>query len=237
MSLSTPIPAVQALQLDDKGLSATSHRAELPDPESRKRRRITPTNFIPVSSVGPSQARDGIGSGKHIGASSAQPKPWDFLAKWEAEDSSIVEDIEGEEYYSDVSGGSPDALEDVDHENEGEEDVLPEVSAIRLGKVRPDRVVDIINGCIEKYAAAWKPGKGETKHKSEKCQGEVPVVYDANALWEQAHAAGEREELAEKYELEAEYYRQRLDKLCDEITKDPSDTEAAVKMVRILKLL
>ena len=77
----------------------------------------------------------------------------------------------------------------------------------------------------------WKPGKGETKHQGEEGATEVPFVYDAESLWDQAHAAGKREEFAEQYEAEAEYYRQHLDKLCDEISKDPGDTEAAIKMV------
>lgn len=203
----------------------------MPDPEGRKRRRITPINFVAAPTVGPLQTGHAAESGMPDAASSAQPGTWDYLAKWETEDPSIVEDIDEEEYYSDVSGGSPGALEDVDHEDEEGEDVPPNGPATRPSKLGADRVVEIINDCIEKYANAWRPGKGETKHKGEEGQTEVPVVYDVDALWDQAQAAGEREELAKKYELEAEYYRQRLDKLCDEITKDPGDTEAAIRMV------
>ena len=231
MALPTPTPAVRALQLNNGNLRTSSRRVDVPDAEGRKKRRITPINLVTSPSTEPSQTAPGVGSRVPSAAVSPQPGTWDFLAKWENEDSSIVGDIQVEEYYSDVSGGSPVALEDAGEEDEEGEDVPAEGPAIRPSKLGADRVVDIINDCIEKYAAAWKPGKGETKYKGEESATEVPVVYDADALWDQAHAARKREELAEKYELEADYYRQRLDILCDEISKDPGDTEAAIKMV------
>ncbi|KAF3046164.1 hypothetical protein E8E11_001689 [Didymella keratinophila] len=229
MSLPTPTAAVRALQLNNRNTPTSSSRVDVPDAEGRKRRRITPINLVTSPSTEPSQTVPGVESGAPGLALSPQPGTWDFLAKWEDEDSSILDDVPVEEYYSDVSGGSPVALEDENDEDEGE-DVPAEGPMIKPSKLGADRVVEIINDCIEKYAAAWKPGKGETKHKGEEGTTEVPVVYDADALWDQAHAAGEREEFAEKYELEADYYRQRLDKLCDEISKDPGDTEAAIKM-------
>jgi hypothetical protein len=230
MTLSTPTAAVRALQFDSEDSSTSSRQVHVPDAEGRKRRRITPINFVAAPSTGPSQIVHGIESGAPSAALSLQPGTWDFLAKWKDEDRDIAEDAQVE-YYSDSSDGSPVALKDADEDDEEGEDVPPEEPATRPSKLGADRVIEIINDCIEKYAAAWKPGKGETTRKGEEGSTEVPVVYDADALWDQAHAAGKREELAEKYELEAEYYRQRLDRLCDEIAKDPGDTEAAIKTV------
>lgn len=231
MTLPTPTAAVRALQLDNENLPTPLRQVEVPEAEGPKRRRITPIHFVAAPSTEPSQTTHGVEGGVPSVASSTQTGTWDFLAKWENQDPSIVEDVEAEGYCSDVSGGSPGALEDSDEEDGEGEDMPPEGPATRQSKLGADRVVKIINDCIEKYAGAWKPGKGETKHKGGEDTPEVPVVYDAYALWDQAHAAGEREELAKRYELESEYYRQRLDKLCDEISKDPGDTEAAIKKV------
>lgn len=230
MSAPTPAAAVRALQLDNEDSSASSHQVDIPNAEGRKRRRITPINLVTAPSAGPSQIVHGVESEAPSASFSREPGAWDFLAKWEDEDSSIAEDSQAEECYSDVSAGSPVALEDTEDEDEGE-DIPHEGPATRPSKLGADRVIEIINDCIMKFAAAWKPGKGETKRKGEEASTEEPVFYDADALWDQAHAAGQREVFAEKYELEAEYYRHRLDKLCDEIVKDPGDTEATIRKV------
>lgn len=230
MTAPTPAAAARALQFDNEDSSASSHQVDVPYAEGRKRRKITPINLVTAPSAGPSQLAQGVESEAPSAALSREPGAWDFLAKWEDADSSSAEDSQAEECYSDVSAVSPVAQEDTDEEDEVE-DIPHQGSATRLSNLGADRVIEIINDCIMKYAAAWKPGKGETKRKGEEASTEVPIVYDADALWDQAHAAGEREELAEKYESEAEYYRQRLDKLCDEIAKDPGDTEVAIRKV------
>ncbi|KAF2630327.1 hypothetical protein BU25DRAFT_489124 [Macroventuria anomochaeta] len=227
----TPTVGVQAPQIASEYSTQPYSRVDGPDRDGRKRIRITPivsapdpwTRQLERESAGPGHALD-MGSIATSGT-------WGSTAKQEAEDSTIVEDLpEEEEYYSDVSNGSPDAMEKAGLELEEGDDLLQEAPMNRPSKLGTSRVTEIINECIEMYAQAWRPGKDKTKPKDEKGKGEVPVVYDPVALWEEAEAAGQREELAEKYDMEAEYYRQRLDKLCDEIFRDPGDTVAGVKM-------
>lgn len=148
-------------------------------------------------------------------------------------DASIVEDIDEGEYYSNVSDISPDIVDETGHESDEEIDFSPAGPTGRPSHLSTAKITEIINDCIEGYATAWKPGKGETKRERDEGESEIPVVYDNIALWEEAHAAGQREQFLEKYRLEAEYYQQRLQILCDEISKDPGDTVASVKMVSV----
>lgn len=231
-SWSTPITGVQALQIDNKH-PQPSNRVDGADLEGRKRRKITPISSVskPENTVLLEDEQSEHALDK---TASAATGTWDYLAKWETEDSAVIEDIpeaDEEEYLSDVSDDSPSALEDQGHESDGGENLPPGGSIRKPSKLGEERVTEIVNECIETYANAWKPGKGETKHKGEDGKIEVPVVYDAVALWEEAEAAGQREELAAKYESEADYYRDRLDTLCEEISMDPGDTVAGIKMV------
>ncbi|KAF3035913.1 hypothetical protein E8E12_003180 [Didymella heteroderae] len=229
MSVPTPTTRVQSFQLDRDCPAAKSPTAVIPDAEGRKRRRITPIESIPTPAVG-----QDAGSTQGLSLlSSAQPVNWDHLVKWETEDDSIAGDIEDEEYYSDGSDESPGAVEDTVEDGEEGDDMQSMSPAPIPSRLGSDLVTEIINGCIEKFAEAWKPGKDETRHKDEAGQTEVPVVYDPLQLWTDAENAGVREELAEKYEEEAKYYQQRLDILCEEIFKDPGHTEAGIRMVGI----
>lgn len=152
--------------------------------------------------------------------------------KWETEDDSIMEENEEPDYYWDVSDESPGAMEETVLDDEGGDDDMPDLGTTPiLSKLGSERVTEIINDCIEKYAEAWKPGKDETRHKDEAGRTEVSVVYDPLQLWMDAENAGTREDLAGQYEEEAKYYRQRLDILCEEIFKDPGHTEAGMRMV------
>jgi hypothetical protein len=164
---------------------------------------------------------------------SPAPGTWDYLAKWEAKDLTVIEDLEEDEYLSDVSDDTPGVLEDSGIESEEEEDLPPQDPTTRPSRLGEELVTAVINECIEVYANTWKPGKGETKRKNEEEDIEAPVLYDTLALWEEAEAAGRREELTEKYRMEAEYYAHRLDILCEEISKDPGDTVAGIKRVSI----
>lgn len=202
-----------------------------PDVGSRKRRRIAPISFTTAL---PNENGEAGLAGLDLtldAAPLAEHEQWDFLSKWKATDNTVIGDIEEEEFYSNVSDGFPAAMAVAEQESEEDDDLPPEGPAIRHSKLGAEKVIQIINDCIEMYANAWTPGKGETKHKDDTGQVEVPVTYDPFALWEDAESAGQREQLAEEYELEAEYYRQRLDKLCEEISKDPGDTVAGVQMV------
>ncbi|KAH6622279.1 hypothetical protein C7974DRAFT_219367 [Boeremia exigua] len=199
-----------------------------PGSDSRKRRKITPTSLMTTNSTGPVEPESARPSHMLGTAVSVESGSWNYLAKWITTDESIIGDIE-EEHYSDVSDESAEAAQDADLESEEGDDVSPEGPMIKPSKLGTDKVTEIINDCIDMYTKAWRPGKDETKYKDEKGQAEVPVVYDALALWEEAEAAGQREEFAEKHKLEADYYRHRLNQLCEEISKDPGSTITGVK--------
>ena len=229
----TPITGVQALQLANEHLTESSNRVDGSDPNGRKRRRITALMSGPVPSSN-IVVLENAESGRALDApTSAAPGTWDHLAKWEAKDFAVIEDLEEEECLSDASDDPPGALEDSGINSEEGEDLPPQGPTTRSSRLGAERVAAIINECIEVYANSWKPGKGETKRKDEEGEIEVPVVYDPFALWEKAEAAGRREELTEKYRMEAEYYGHRLDTLCEEISKDPGDTVAGIKMASI----
>lgn len=218
---------VQALQLSDDRPTSSSRTGEGPDHEGRKRRRITPTSFVPAPAITHQSGPSNVMSLP----SPAHPVTWDHLVKWETGDDNIVGDIEKEGYYTDVSDGISGAVEVTVSDGEDEDD-MPIVSTVPIpSRLGSDRVAEIINNCIETYVKAWKPGKGEFENKDETGQAELPVVYDALQLWEAAENAGERDDLADKYEEEAKYYRQRLDVLCEEIYRDPGHTEAGIRKV------
>jgi hypothetical protein len=142
MALPTLTAAVWALQLNNGNPPTSSRRVDVPDAECRKRRRITPINLVTSLSIEHSQAVPGVESGAPNATLSPQPRTWDFLAKWEEEGSSTVQDVPVEEYRSDVSGGSPVALKDDNDEDEGG-DVPAEGPVIKPSKLGADR------GCNE----------------------------------------------------------------------------------------
>lgn len=228
---------MHSFRLNNEDPTEQPDRMDEPDSNDRKRRRITLTQSTTAPAVR-SVNREPAGSTLPINNTPpVEAETWNYLAKWEETDDNILGGIdeEEEEYLSDVSDEYPGGAEDADADADSDEDdELPYESQVaRPSKLGTAKVVEIINDCIEKYATAWSPGKGETKHKDDAGQTDVPVAYDVVALWEEAEAAGQREEYAEKYALEAEYYRQRLDKLCEEITKDPGDTIASVQHVSV----
>ncbi|KAJ4353132.1 hypothetical protein N0V95_003604 [Ascochyta clinopodiicola] len=202
-----------------------------PDPDSRKRKRRAPINYTP-----PPPTRDPLLENAEPSIAYTSPQAplgnWDYLAKWQAEDASEVqlEDLGGEEHYSDVEDTLSEVMEEIGHESEDADDSPAEGPTPGSRKLSRDRVTEIINECIEVYTDAWEPGKGETTHKHEIGESEVPVIYDTVAMRKEAQAAGQQDVLFERYQQEAEYYRQRLDRLCDEISKDPGDAVAGVKM-------
>ncbi|UPX12485.1 uncharacterized protein EKO05_0003030 [Ascochyta rabiei] len=202
------------------------------NPDGRKRRRIAPINHTLAPSTAYPQLENAEPSSAYNAPSQAPLGNWDYLAKWQAEDTSIVEleDLGEDDHYSHVDNYLSEVMEEMDHESEDQDDSPAEDSTPRPSKLSSDRVTEIINECIEVYTNAWEPGKGETEHKYETGESEALVVYDTVAMRKEAQAAGRQDVLVEKYQLEAEYYRQRLDRLCDEISKDPGDAVAGVKM-------
>lgn len=224
---------MQAIRLADARSNTSSLVLDAPDPAGRKRRRIAPIADVPQSTISCKQSEVAGPSRTLNTTSSTAPTNWDYLAKWEQADSSIVEDLDEEEFCFDIDHDSPDAVEEFGQDIEEMDDLPPEGPTTRPSKLGDHRIIEIINECIENYAKAWTPGKDETKPKDEegRSNADVPVLYDPTMLWEEAEAAGEREELAKRYELEGEYYKQRLDKLCEEIAKAPGDTVDGVKKV------
>ena len=218
-------------QLFDQDTSGPARRQDEPDSDGRKRRRLIPITVAADQLPRDVEAEVGRLSEAFDTESPAEPGAWDHLNKWIQADDSIVEDLEEEEVeYSDVSD---EALGLAEGSEDGSEDTSLPVEGLttRPSKLGADTVIEIIQSCIESYELAWTPGKGETQPRDGGRQGEVPVVYDPLAMWEEAEAAGQRDELAKKYESEAQYYRQRLDRLCDEIVRDPGNTATGIRMV------
>lgn len=198
--------------------------------DGRKRRRLTPTSLVMAQ---PSENLNTFCTGLTAPPNPelpAGPGTWDHLARWRTADDIIIDFAQdNEECYTDASDGSLGSIEGSD--DEGEDDHLPiERPAKTSGKVTAEEVTVIINSCIEEYENAWIPGKGETKRKGGG-NAKISALYDPLILWEDAEATGQRETLARKYESEAAYYRQRLDKLCDEIAKDPGNSPVVVRTV------
>ncbi|KAJ4324102.1 hypothetical protein N0V94_001455 [Neodidymelliopsis sp. IMI 364377] len=208
-SWSTATAHAQDLQLtSDK----PPHEASGSELDGRKRRRI-----VPLSCTAEVSTEEG-------------PGEWDYLTKWEEVDASLVEEIDGGQYLVDASEGSLDVAEDHNHEADEEQDSQPNLLTTRFNKLSNEKVVEIINECIARYTEAWTPEKDEIRRRQEGLvDTEIPIVRDPLALGEGAESTGRREELAKKHELEAEYYRDRLDKLCDAVANSPADTIDGVK--------
>jgi hypothetical protein len=210
-SWSTTTAHAQDLQLtSDK----SPHEASDSEPDGRKRRRIVPLSCAAEVSI------------------EKAPEEWDYLTKWKEADATLVEEVGEEQYLVDASEGSLDVAEDDNHEADEEEDLQQNISTVRFSKLSSEKVVEVINECIAKYTEAWTPEKDEIRRRHEGLgDTEIPIVCDPLALMEGAESTGQREELARKHELEAEYYRYRLDKLCDEVTKSPANTVDGVRKV------
>ncbi|KAF1971784.1 hypothetical protein BU23DRAFT_555621 [Bimuria novae-zelandiae CBS 107.79] len=94
----------------------------------------------------------------------------------------------------------------------------------RPRKVALEKVVKIINGSIETFVDQWTPGKG-----SELTGKEKERVFDPMYLCEEAEARSRRQELIEKYRFEIEYFKDRLDRLSDEICNLPNSSEKDIR--------
>lgn len=217
-------------RLSDQDTSGPARRQDEPDSDGRKRRRLVPST-VAAEPLPRDLEAEVVRLDAFDAESPAEPGAWDHLNKWiQADDFSVVDTEEEELDYSDVSDEASGLAEDPKDDSE-EASLSVEQLNTRLSKLGDDTVVEIIQGCIEGYELAWTPGKEETQRRDGERQGEVPVVYDPLAMWEEAEAAGQRDELAEKYESEGQYYRQRLDMLCDKIVENPGNTAADVRKV------
>jgi hypothetical protein len=156
---------------------------------------------------------------------------WDYLLRWETAegiahnetfmvDNAIDEDDTMEEE-------EPEAPEENVEEagNEEDQEMLETHEDLEAvpgrAKLSRDQITDIINERIEYFTRTWEPNKGIPK--------EDRVEYDAQAMFDRAEAAGERLRLLRMYKNDAEYYKQRLDKLCDEIMKAPGGNADGIR--------
>jgi hypothetical protein len=218
---------MHGFRLSDQNTSGPARRQDEPDADGRKRRRLVPVT-VAREPLPKDVEAEVVRLSNSNSESPAEPGAWDHLNKWiQADDSSVVDFEEEEDEYSDIS----DEASGLAEVPEDDLEELPvEQLTTRPSNLGADKVVEIIQSCIESYELAWTPGKGETQPR-DGGQGEVPVVYDPLAMWEEAEANGQRDELARKYELEGQYYRQRLDLMCEEIYDDPGSTATGVRLV------
>ncbi|KAL5119117.1 hypothetical protein ACEQ8H_003041 [Pleosporales sp. CAS-2024a] len=164
-------------------------------------------------------------SGFTIAASTyEQPEPsgdWEFLSHWEQvnendlSDGDIIHDSEGSDEFE--SEDEDDPMEP--SEQFGKEPMATEVQV--QSKLTGDQITDIINEQIEHYTNAWQPNHGVLKGDE--------VAYDPENMWQEAETSGERYRLIHKYSMDTAYYKQRLDKLCDEILKAPGRSAERVR--------
>lgn len=207
-----------------------SHQMYETNPDGRKRKRLTPINVTTAKRADIEQADHEKGDTLDA-VPQAKPGAWNHLARWDTANDTVIEfGNDNREYFTDVSDGTPGPTEGSDDDGEGD-NLLVEQPTKKLSKLSASDIADAINACIERYENEWRPGKDETQYISEEGQTEGPVLYDPLMMWEEAEAAGQRETLAQEYELEAEYYSIRLNKLCHEIAKDPGDSLSGVRKV------
>ena len=92
------------------------------------------------------------------------------------------------------------------HSDENEE--LP-----RQCKLSKEEILYIIDERVKFYKDSWRPNAGVVPGEE--------VDYDVNAMWDEAEASGQRQNLVQKYEAEYKYLKHRLDKMRNEIRKFP----------------
>jgi hypothetical protein len=75
--------------------------------------------------------------------------------------------------------------------------------------------------CVRHTLISCQPNQGVLKGDEK--------VYDPDAMWEAAEKANDRPRYIKTYETDIAYYRQRLDRLCDEIVRFPGRSADAVR--------
>jgi hypothetical protein len=202
---------IQALYIDnshsllaDRPL-VNSCFANVGDRKRQKRTHVTTAPLPTPSQSQPSKTGDQ--------STAYNSRDFDYLLHWQQVDQyTDDEDLTFEE-------GEDDIEDEEEQHDSGEDDadMFDESNDVAQApgrsKLRHDQIVDIINEQIERFTAAWEPNKGVDK--------EDEVEYDPDSMWEEAEMSGTRQRLIEKYEIDVAYYKQRLDKLCDEIVKAP----------------
>ncbi|KAI4679045.1 uncharacterized protein J4E88_006337 [Alternaria novae-zelandiae] len=144
------------------------------------------------------------------------------LLRWQnvAGGDQIIDLPDEDDLQEDDNSGLGDAAEEDSRSVDDEVENAVEEPSKRT-KLSQDKIVDIINERIKSFTDAWKPNKGVARGEE--------VDYDPVAMWTEAEAKGEREVLAQRYETELNYYKSRLDELCDQIVKFPGSNAEQVR--------
>ncbi|EMD67584.1 hypothetical protein COCSADRAFT_111478 [Bipolaris sorokiniana ND90Pr] len=134
---------------------------------------------------------------------------FEHLLRWQntTEDDKVV-DFAAEDSQEDDDSIDADGEDgDIDDPHELDEVEVPSSRT----KLPSEEIINIINECIDAYSESWKPNAGVPRGEE--------VVYDVDAMWDEAEASGQRKNLVQKYEEDHAYFSHRLDKLCDEIVR------------------
>ncbi|KAH7390560.1 hypothetical protein BKA66DRAFT_607600 [Pyrenochaeta sp. MPI-SDFR-AT-0127] len=204
-------------------LSVTTADATFVHETGRKRRRVSLATAASPLTDAQKPPNNTTGSRADLVAEGVAniESQWDHLLRWqqvngdEEVDLAALGESEDEEHF-----GLGDPAEEGPHDAPDDEGDI-EKQAQDQSKLTSDRIVDIINERIEFYTASWKPNKGVIKGDE--------LKYDPEAMWEEAEATGQRQQLVKRYEADLVYYRHRLDTLCDEIMKFPGSNADKVR--------
>lgn len=134
---------------------------------------------------------------------------FDHLLRWQdtGEEDKVIDFAAEDSEEDDDSIGADGEDEDIDEPHELDEVEIPTSQT----KLPSEEIVNIINECIEAYSKSWEPNAGVPRGEE--------VVYNVDAMWDEAEASGQRKNLVQKYDEDYAYFSHRLDKLCDEIVK------------------
>lgn len=188
-----------------------------------KRRKISHVTsaLLPNDTLAIPEAPPGMPDRPVAEAVAIGESQWGHLLRWQQMDSDEEVDLahldkfEGEEQYELGSATDEDTRDAPNYDEDLEEQTQGQ------SKLTSDQIVEIINERIEFYMDSWKPNKGVIKGEESK--------YDVEAMWEEAEAEGQRQQLIEKYEADLAYYSHRLNTLCDEILKFPGGNAKQVR--------
>jgi hypothetical protein len=167
------------------------------DTNDRKRRKTAPITTTPRPDQNYAALAHQLESQPPVDGTS----DWDLLARRhkdvveeDGEQAFEPEDPDDEACYSatDIAEEDPqDMPEDIED--------TPEIQS--KGKLHRDHVVDIINERILHYTDTWKPNKSALRDDE--------IDYDPVSMWEEAEAAGQRQQLVARYATDVAYYRRR----------------------------
>ena len=214
----TQIPDAMALYTNSADNSPSVRRTGISegviitDEAGNKRRNITNLSTTPLSVVSGSQVSLNTATSGLLRQVDSNVNDYSDLLKWQniAGGDQIVDLPDEDELEDEDDFGSMDIGEEDAQIHEDQHDDAVEETNKRTN-LSQDEIVRIINERIEFYTNAWVPNKGVPSKER----------VDPKTVWNEAEAKGERERLAQHYETEYDYFSQRLNKLCDEIIKDP----------------